>query len=431
MINIVDARMGLGKTSAAIQYMNDHPNKKYLFITPFNRETERIRASCTNLNFWIPSNSIVEYEFKKSEHLKSLVSEGRNVAMTHALFTSSSVETVKLMAEKGYVVFIDEVIDVFTPLEISDSDIDIITKSGWLVGGGHGEDSDYEYLDAAADKRYRGGKFMDLFNFAKSHRLVNIRESETRRSFYVWSLHKELFQLSDEVYVLTYMFDGMPMKAMLEMNKIPYRYIGVKREDGVYRFTDGPVPDRDNELITKIHICDNKKLNAIGDGNSALSATWTKSAVSHREDGRIDKLRKNINTYFANYAPKGATCASRLWCTFKSAMNAVRSKGFYHCELPWTSRATNDYQDRSALAYCVNIYLNPHIQQYFNYYGVSIDTDRYALANMVQWLWRGCIRTGKDMWVYIPSKRMRDLLIGWLNELASGEDETIGENEMA
>ena len=34
---------------------------------------------------------------------------------------------------------------------------------------------------------------------------------------------------------------------------------------------------------------------------------------------------------------------------------------------------------------------------------------------MIQFLFRGCIRDDKPMELYIPSSRMRNLLIGWLN----------------
>ena len=128
-----------------------------------------------------------------------------------------------------------------------------------------------------------------------------------------------------------------------------------------------------------------------------------------------------MNTFFRNYVPADIKVDGRLWCTFKEAMGKVRDKGFYHSSLAWTSRATNNYRDRSALAYCVNVYLNPNIQNYFAMNGVNIDPDKYALANMVQWLWRGCIRSGEEMWVYIPSRRMRNLLIKWLDQLSKEE----------
>ena len=422
MIRVVDARMGTGKTSAAIQYMNDHPDRRYLFITPFINETERIHKACPDLKFWIPSNRLDEFEFKKSRHLLALVNEGRNVAMTHALFKRCDDETIKAITDVGYVVFIDEVIDIFVPLDISNDDIKIITDSGWLKGSGSGEQTDYEYYEMYAAKQYRGGMYNDLFVAAKSHRLVNIIDRNGKNRFYFWILHKDLLALSDEIYILTYMFDGMPMKALIEMNGLPYEYMSVTVDErGAYRFVDGRSDDHAPELKGLIHICQNDKLNAIGDNPTALSVSWSKRAIMNPGNGMMSQLRKNLNTFYRNYVPRDIKVDGRLWCTFKDAMGKVRDKGFYHNNLAWTSRATNDYQHCAALAYCVNIYMNPNINNYFSLNGVSIDPDKYALANMVQWLWRGCIRRGREMWVYIPSRRMRELLINWLDRLA-GED---------
>jgi len=42
---------------------------------------------------------------------------------------------------------------------------------------------------------------------------------------------------------------------------------------------------------------------------------------------------------------------------------------------------------------------------------------------MIQWIWRSAIRDGKEIWVYIPSRRMRELLKKWLLELSSLESD--------
>ena len=429
MINIVDAIMGSGKTSAAINYMNANPDKRFLYITPFNDETERIRDACRNLDFWVPSNRIDEYEFRKGRHLKALVDQGRNVAMTHALFMMSDDETIRAITRHDYVIFIDEVIDVFEPLEITDSDIDMVVNSGWLVGHGDGADTEYEYFEPAADKRYQGGRFSDLFTLAKSRRLINIREETTGRKFYFWTLHKELFTLSDTIFVLTYLFDGMPMKAFLDMHHIEYHFIGVRMDDdGVYRFTeDRRRPEYARSIPSKIHICYDDRLNEIGSRRTALSATWTKNAVNSLSDGRIDKLRKNINTFFRNRCPGYIKSDGRLWCTYKDAVGRVRDKGFYTSHLAWNTRATNRYQNCSALAYCVNVFINPNTMNYFTASGAELDVDKYALANMVQWIFRGSIRRGEEMWLYIPSARMRALLEQWLTDLAQADSHDRGD----
>lgn len=40
---------------------------------------------------------------------------------------------------------------------------------------------------------------------------------------------------------------------------------------------------------------------------------------------------------------------------------------------------------------------------------------QYAVTEMIQWIWRSQIRNGLPVTVYMPSKKMRDLLDGWLS----------------
>ena len=43
-----------------------------------------------------------------------------------------------------------------------------------------------------------------------------------------------------------------------------------------------------------------------------------------------------------------------------------------------------------------------------------MDEDAYALSEMLQFIWRSAIRDGKEIWVYLPSVRMRSLLEEWI-----------------
>jgi len=51
-------------------------------------------------------------------------------------------------------------------------------------------------------------------------------------------------------------------------------------------------------------------------------------------------------------------------------------------------------------------------------YATPIDEDKYALSEMLQFLWRGNIRTtdGK-LKVYIASKRMKGIFEDWLETI--------------
>ena len=45
----------------------------------------------------------------------------------------------------------------------------------------------------------------------------------------------------------------------------------------------------------------------------------------------------------------------------------------------------------------------------------DFDENLYALSELLQWIWRSTIRDNKPVCIYIPSERMLNLLIDWLN----------------
>ena len=74
------------------------------------------------------------------------------------------------------------------------------------------------------------------------------------------------------------------------------------------------------------------------------------------------------------------------------------------------------------LAYLCNMYVNPYVDRYFKNKNtkdgtnIGIDRDYYALATMLQWVWRSCIRDDKPIEIYIPSTRIRTLFMKWLDD---------------
>lgn len=418
MIEVVDAIMGSGKTSAAIQFMNDHPGKRFLYITPFIEETKRIQRACPALEFAAPSDRLRQYGYRKGNHLKALAEQGRNIVTTHALFTQCDSQAIGLLREAGYTIFIDEVIEVIEPVNITAGDMRILMGMGALKDAGKRGGMPYGFIGVVDDAVYDGAALSWVIDLARTGRLTYSRLDERGGyRFYATTVNPELFELSDEMYVLTYLFDGMPMKAMLDAQHIPYELIGAGLcEDGCYRFMSDPrMPPHVGGLASKIHICEHEKLNAVGELPSSLSVNWTKQAV---ESGEIEILRRDFSNFFRNICPRWAGADKRLWSVFKVAEDSVRGGGYMRRNIPWNCRATNAFRDCVALAYGVNIYLNPGVAAYFARYGSRIDADKYALANMVQWIFRSAIRKGEEIWLYLPSSRMRGLLRGWLDELA-------------
>jgi len=417
LIRVVDMVMGAGKSSAAITYMNEHPEKRFLYVTPFLDETERIATACKDAHFVTPSGKIAEYAFAKGKHLRSLIHQRANVSLTHALFTRIDDDTAAAIADQRYTIIIDEAIDVFKDSTVSAEDIDMLVAAGYLEADGDNPEC-RQYHAGEKTKTYNG-VFNETFSQLRCGQIVQVSGQDggqyTRYGF--WEVNRRLFALSEEIFILTYMFDGTQMCGFLASNHIPYTYIGVRKEaDGKYRFAKkGVLPEYIAHLRDMIHVCDKESINKIGDAEGALSATWMRSGKS---DGRAAALGRHIDTFFRRHVPQDAQADDRLWTTYLDGLDSAKGKRANARNfLAFNSRATNSYGDRSALAFCVNIYMNPFLYNYLKKAGVEVSNDRYALGVMVQWIWRSRIRNGQEIWVYIPSRRMRQLFLNWLDDL--------------
>lgn len=127
-ITVVDAIMGSGKTSAAINYMEEHCDEmRFLFITPYLEEVERIKESCKKCRFKDPKSIGT-----KLSNLKILLKHGENVVTTHALFHKVDIEIMELFSEQNYVLIMDEVVEVLLPLGVTRNDVKMLSESNLI-----------------------------------------------------------------------------------------------------------------------------------------------------------------------------------------------------------------------------------------------------------------------------------------------------------
>ena len=84
------------------------------------------------------------------------------------------------------------------------------------------------------------------------------------------------------------------------------------------------------------------------------------------------------------------------------------------CFVSLNAKATNDYRNRWALAYCANMYMQPLMLGFFEDSGLEVKEELYAVSCLIQWIFRSRIRDGKEIKLYLPSPRMRELYQGWL-----------------
>ena len=210
------------------------------------------------------------------------------------------------------------------------------------------------------------------------------------------------------------MFNAQDIHHMLEMYHLEYSYVGITVDkDQKRRFSEESrwMPQYTSSIHDKIHILDNQKLNAIGDKYYDLSVSWYAKSPEN-----VERVKKNMANYFKNIV-KDATSSDRMWGAYKDYITQLRGSGYTKRYVVFNERATNKYKDRTVLAYPVNLFMNTGLKNFYAKCGVATSNDEYALSVMVQWIWRSAIRDGKEIYIYLPSSRMRQLLIDWMNDV--------------
>lgn len=409
-VKVCDALCGSGKTSACIRMMNEREDTKFIFVTQFLSEVERIKNACKKRKFLSPE----EEGHTKLSDIRLLLKEGANIATTHALFVSYTEDIKELIANQRYVLVLDESVDVLCMAELARCDIEILKKSNTIEEDEDGFirwiDKDYE-----VDEREGLGKFHEEMNLAKSKNLLQYDEQH-----FFWSIPPELFTCFQEVYVLTYLFHAQTLRCFFELYEIPYQMIGVKKTQVSYAFCPPEEMQRARDLRQKIHVLESDKLNEIGNQKTALSFNYYRKESNDEKSQTLDRLRKNLMNLVRNIY--NAPARQVMWTTYKDYRPLLSDPKIANGFLVYNKRASNEYADRRYLAYCVNNFMRPWEVGYFKARGVECDQDGYALSILVQWMFRSAIRNGEEIWIYVPSARMRYLLTTWLDNLAEGRD---------
>lgn len=398
-ITVVDAMMGRGKSSAAIQYMQDHAShQRFLYITPFLKEVDRICEFC---EFDQPE---AEKDSTKSADLMSKLARGESIASTHALFYLLDSNALEIIRAKHYTLIVDESIEAITKVQISKSDYELVL--GYLTeiaddGKVVWKNDDY------SGSMWRYKRIADAgWLYCINHELVQLPSPDLFRAF-------------DRVYMLTYLFKGQYQSAYFDFFGIPYEIVGVERDSDGFRFSNRPDCPPPTDFKSLIRVLEKDKLNDVGKSKHALSKTWYEKRGADHPD--MVRVRRNMDNYFRNISQSSAE--ARLWTCFKesaSKLEGQNKRRYKPSFLQISARATNEYRDRTVLAYMVNRFADPGMTIFFRSRNCFVNEDLFALSSMLQWIWRSAIRDGREINIYLPSRRMRDLLYGWMDRVAEG-----------
>jgi len=407
-VTVYDAIMGSGKTYDAINRMKQYlkEGKKFIYITPFKSEITRILDSLNsekvltplspeekgayqvndnflNKNGKIDLNTKPSFSYlnKRGQFLKMVVEE-KNIISTHALFLKLKPEDYGMFSD--YILILDEVVTPLQTYKIGAEDIQILKNEELII-----IDEETNQVKFINDD-YNDKAFKDVKTLCNNSTVYYLD-----KYFFVWAFPIEIFSGFKEVQILTYLFEGSLLAAYFRLHGINYDILRNESQEllNCYKYL--------------LNIYDGKANNS--NKLNTFSKTWIDN-LSKRKAKKIAFITRNIFTrVFKTKSYENA------YTTFKSYKSNLAGKGYTKGFIAINSRASNDYNHKKSLAYLGNRYFDPQTCSFFRERGVDLNQDIWALSELVQWLWRGCIRDKKEMNVFIPSYRMRKLLIDWLD----------------
>ncbi len=391
-VTIIDAPCGAGKTSFAIEYMNNELFERFIYITPFISELDRVINACDNRDFTQPNKVVGEGSKKK--HFYELLKEGDNITSTHSLFRSISCDIINTIKEMEYILILDEVCDVVENIDISKYDLNMLLSTNTI-------DVNDDNKVIWVNENYVG-KFSYLKDSIKNGDVYLYNES-----MILWTFPINIFKAFKHVYVMTYLFKAQIQAYYYDLNNLKYEYKSVENRNGKYELID--YKEINGEKYKPLINVYEGNLNEIGNNKFALSKTWYSKA---NKKELMKTLNNNVVNYFKNIV-KGKSKLN-MWTTFQDYRTTLQEKGYTKGFVSCNARATNDFKEKTNLAYLCNRYYNPIIKQFFIDKKVTINEDIWALSELIQWMFRSAIRENKPINIYIPSERMRKLLLDWL-----------------
>lgn len=397
-ITVIDAMCGKYKTTWAMQDMViGCKTVPFIYITPYLDEVKRVIdfVNKSNNKACVPESS--KGRGSKTEHLKKLVAEKKNIITTHALFDRIDSETLELFKQNNYVLYMDEVHEVVKQHYMTEQDLYLLTSSNYIEIK---EDGRIEWISENYD-----GRFEEFRNLCKLGALFYYADR-----VYVWTFPIDVFKYMAKIYILTYKFEGQIQCAYYRMYGLEYEKKYIQRKGKACLLVDY------NEEYDKKDVLEIKDKINIYDGNLNFGKgiKLTTTFFENTDSSVLKVIKNNILNYFQNII-KGKS-EENMWTTLMDFKSKLKGKGYTKGFVPLNSRATNSYKHKKNLAYVYNRYLNPIDKNFFLKRGVAINEDLYALSDLIQWIFRSAIRDGQPINIYLPSERMRRLLKEYLGK---------------
>ena len=412
---IYDSVMGSGKTTHIIKLLNSLL-KPFIVCLERQSEVDRLAqniagaVALSDLKKMYPSKTMLEL-------LKECLAQKKSIITTHQLMALWDNTVKTYVQEYGYELYLDETLSgILEPMQISKQDVSKLIEEGKLVVNTQGVLDKVEVVKPFSDR------------YQKHEQTIRNKDCYLGSSGTLIEAPKsDLFTSFSKVTVLTYLFEDSLMKSYFRLHDIKYRLSSIHEGKATsYIKPDGAM------FAGNITIYEGNQNGQRND--SSYSKGWYAREANQKKAMR--QLRQVSEKIGLSKLSIAYTTHGCLKDTFHhpSFSNRVINRKYHRSGrknlspeelklvtlLPQNMRGSNDFAHKKYMAYMCNTYMKPPVLNLlrdscmFDAEEINRIQDNYALSQLIQWLWRGCIRNGEHMHVYIPSKRMRNLFKAWL-----------------
>jgi len=458
-ITLHDYPCGWGKTTDLLNSLS--PDKKYIVVVPSLDETERVQEGAARVGVTLERPGFAgesEVCITKGKHLLDLLAAGRSVVCTHELIyrlgSAASLQTHTLRGScsiiSEYELIIDEVLNPFE--SITSPNVDEFRRDYVELGLATVDDDGLVRPTAAWDERVeQGSKTFDpeLYNKAKSGALRKTCDGLLLATFPL-----SLLTAPRTTKIMTFCSEGSYLRCFLnkllregadfdlEVHSILREHLLSWKQEVVRALTLRSIPAFE-------------KLNLSYSGQTNFRRASERREVSRKASTALSNLRQRdpeLSSIVLNEVI--LTCAREDWIGRpknkkpepgpRSKNSRIFGRSQRNSDTGWTTngvrwlsnmtRGTNLFSDCRCAIYLYNQHPNPSIVN-FLFQGVPASERRrfeeqYAVAELIQWLFRTRIRRGglgllqdgtagqrgprMPVTLYLPSARMRRLLTEWL-----------------
>lgn len=351
-IKIVDAICGSGKTTWVFEHIRSHPDRKWVFVSPYLDEAGdgnskgRIQKELPELNFKSPATT----PSKTADFLR-LAQKGRNIAITHKLFTGFTPEVAEVLREQEYHLVIDETIDLVQFYDdINSQDVKFLILAGMVIC-----DPKTGMLAWNSEKwpNYTG-------------RDIKIKQLCEMNCLWLYGddvliqrIPPTCMKACKTVTILTYLFEASLMHCWMQLNSMPWEYY----QPETMR-TNKQIKDIIRPLLTLTQ--PTKLITDLQRSSQGLYVTnifkkgWYDLIAT---DDDFHSIKKSIEITLKKDMGKGEV----FWTTFKDYEPKLQGIGYTRAKKvngelrkPFVSknmRASNEYRDCVNCIYTVNIYI--------------------------------------------------------------------------